>query len=43
MADLITPEELRKATNAKEGKRACQIAEADKRREEEQNTCKKRS
>jgi len=35
MADLITPEELRKATNAKEVERAHQIAEADKRREEE--------
>jgi hypothetical protein len=35
MADLITPEELRKATNAKEVERARQIAEADKRREEE--------
>ena len=36
MADLIKPEELRKATLAKEVERARQIAEADKRRDEEQ-------
>jgi hypothetical protein len=35
MADLIKPEELRKATHAKELERAHQIAEADKRRDEE--------
>jgi hypothetical protein len=35
MTDLIKPEELRKATLAKEAERAHQIAEADKRREEE--------
>ena len=35
MGDLIKPEELRKATLAKELERARQIAEADKRREEE--------
>lgn len=35
MLDLIKPEELRKATLAKEAERAHQIAEADKRREEE--------
>ena len=35
MGDLIRPEELRKATLAKELERARQIAEADKRREEE--------
>lgn len=35
MGDLIKPEELRKATLAKELERARQIAEADKRRDEE--------
>ena len=35
MTDLIKPEELRKATLAKEAERAHQIAEADKRREGE--------
>jgi hypothetical protein len=35
MDDLIKPEELRKVTLAKEAERARQIAEADKRREEE--------
>jgi hypothetical protein len=35
MADLIKPEELRKATHAKELERAHQIAEAAKRRDEE--------
>lgn len=35
MGDLIKPEELRKATLAKEAERARQIAEADKRREDE--------
>ena len=35
MANLIKPDELRKATIAKEVERARQIADADKRRDEE--------
>ena len=37
MADLIKPDELRKATLAKEVERARQIADADKRRDEERS------